>query len=132
MNTEDKHDDEKLDEAIAESFPASDPPANSAATGIRIGTLFPVGQAAVTDNADLHRFELTVDGETAFLTYKRTHGTLRLIHTEVPETLRGRHLGEALVEGALAFARSEGSRIVAVCPFARAYLRRRDAATPSG
>jgi len=29
--------DEKIDEAIEETFPASDPPANTVETGIRIG-----------------------------------------------------------------------------------------------
>ena len=78
----------------------------------------------VTDNPRLNRFELTVDGRTAFLVYERKDGTLTLIHTEVPEELRGHGLGEALVEGALDAAKAEGLRIVALCPFARAYLRK--------
>jgi predicted GNAT family acetyltransferase len=79
---------------------------------------------AVSDNPELKRFELTMDGLTALITYERTPGTLRLIHTEVPEGLRGRHVGEALVEAALRAGRSEGLRIVAICPFVRAYMRR--------
>ena len=79
---------------------------------------------AVSDSSELKRFELTVDGLTAFLAYERTPDTLRLIHTEVPEGLRGRHVGEALVEAALQAGRSEGLRIVAICPFVRAYMRR--------
>ena len=78
----------------------------------------------VSDNRTLNRFELTIDGQTAFLEYERTHESLTIIHTEVPEALRGRHLGDTLVEAALAAARSEKLRIVVVCPFARAYLRR--------
>jgi uncharacterized protein len=78
----------------------------------------------VSDNRALNRFELTVDGHTAFLVYERTHGTLTLVHTEVPEQLRGRHIGDALVEAALAAGRSEGLRIIAVCPFVRAYQRK--------
>jgi uncharacterized protein len=49
---------------------------------------------------------------------------LTLIHTEVPEALRGRHLGDELVEAALAAGHSAGLRIVAVCPFVQAYLRK--------
>jgi uncharacterized protein len=49
---------------------------------------------------------------------------LRLIHTEVPEGLRGRHVGETLVEAALHAGRSEGLSIVAICPFVRAYMRK--------
>ncbi len=39
MDKRDPHDDGNLDEALEESFPASDPPANTVETGIRIGDL---------------------------------------------------------------------------------------------
>jgi predicted GNAT family acetyltransferase len=81
--------------------------------------------ADVVDNTDTNRFELTTDGQTAFLLYKKTPETLELIHTEVPEALRGRHLGDALVEYALDKAHAWRLRVVAICPFARAYLRKR-------
>jgi uncharacterized protein len=79
---------------------------------------------AVVDNTALNRFELAVEGYTAFLLYERTPDALRLIHTEVPEALRGRHLGDTLVQAALDAGRTEGRRIVAVCPFVTAYLRK--------
>jgi uncharacterized protein len=44
------------------------------------------------------------------------------VHTEVPPALRGGGLGERLVRAGLNAARTEGLRIVAVCPFVRAYL----------
>lgn len=78
----------------------------------------------VVDNLAAERFELQVDGQTAFLKYERANGALALIHTEVPEALRGRHIGERLVKGALDAARAEGSRVVPICPFVRAYLRK--------
>ena len=80
--------------------------------------------AAVIDNSALSRFELPIDGQTAFLDYQRTPDSLRLVHTEVPEALRGRGYGETLVKEAIARGRAEGLRIVAVCPFVRAYLRK--------
>jgi len=80
---------------------------------------------SIVDNRAQNQFELTVDGQTAFLAYERRGKTLALIHTEVPPSLRGRHLGEALVDAALEAAHTDGLRVVAVCPFARAYLRRR-------
>ena len=114
----------KLDDALEGTFPASDPPANTVETGIRIGELpAPSPSEIVTDNRTSHRFELSSSGETAYLVYERTRDRLTLVHTEVPQALRGRHVGETLIKAAMQAGRSEGLRIVAVCPFAKAYLR---------
>jgi hypothetical protein len=121
------HDELKLDETIDESFPASDPPANTVETGIRTGDVPAASNEVVTDNQAKKRFELTVDGHTAFLVYERTAEKLTLIHTEVPPALRGRHIGDSLVNAAVQAGRSNGLRLVVVCPFARAYLRRHPA-----
>jgi predicted GNAT family acetyltransferase len=82
------------------------------------------GGPTVSDNRAEKRFELTVDGQTAVLTYERNAERLTLIHTEVPERLRGRGLATALVEVALERGHAEGLRIVAQCPFVKAYLRK--------
>jgi predicted GNAT family acetyltransferase len=114
--------DRKLDETLEETFPASDAPANTVETGIRVG---PVPQSPIaTDNRAAGRFELVVDGLTAFLTYERTPRSLVLVHTEVPSALRGRHLADALARAAIDAADAEGLRFVAVCPFVKAFLRK--------
>ncbi|HEX7793131.1 MAG TPA: GNAT family N-acetyltransferase [Vicinamibacterales bacterium] len=122
-NTKTQHDDEKLDETIDESFPASDPPANTVEIGIRTGES-PGEQPVVSDDRARSRFELTVEGHTAFLAYEQTNDTFTILHTEVPPQLRGRHLGERLVDFAMDFAQRQGLRTSIVCPFARSYLRR--------
>src|SRR5919201_4995825 len=124
MNDSPSRADSKRDEALKESFPASDPVESTVETGIRVGELPSTPAESVTDNQSQHRFELTVNGETAFLVYERTPVALTLVHTEVPAALRGHHLGDALVRFALESARSKGLQIVAVCPFVKAYLRR--------
>ena len=78
----------------------------------------------VVDNRDAQRFELQIEGETAFLEYNRHNGSLVLIHTEVPERLRGHRVGERLIVAALAAARSEGLGVIAICPYVRAYLKK--------
>ena len=80
--------------------------------------------ADIVDDPAQSRLELTVDGRIAFLAYERTRETFSIVHTEVPPELRGRHLGDRLVEAALRTARDEHLRLVVICPFARAYLRR--------
>ena len=78
----------------------------------------------VRDNRDASRFELTVEGQMAVLEYERKDGAMVFNHTEVPAQLRGRGYGEILVKAGLDAARAEGLRIVAVCPYVRAYLRK--------
>jgi len=48
-------------------------------------------------------------------------------HTEVPAALRGRGVGQALVERAVLDARREGFRIIPLCPFAKAQFERHSA-----
>ena len=123
-----RHDDDKLDETLDETFPASDAPGNTVEIGIRTGE----SPLSVSDNLELSRFELTVEGHTAFLAYERTKDSLTLIHTEVPEDLRGRSLGETLVAAALESGRRDGLRISVVCPFARVFLRKHPPSPPIG
>ncbi|HYM25126.1 MAG TPA: GNAT family N-acetyltransferase [Vicinamibacterales bacterium] len=111
-----------VDETVEESFPASDAPANTGETGI--GHASTAGEGAVVDNPAMHRFVLNVDGRTAFLEYQRTSDTFTILHTEVPEAFRGHNFGGRLVEAAVASAHAAGLRLVVVCPFARAYLRK--------
>lgn len=44
--------------------------------------------------------------------------------TEVPDALRGRGVGQALVLRAVEDARREGFRIIPLCPFAKAQFER--------
>jgi predicted GNAT family acetyltransferase len=115
------HQDELLDETIEETFPASDAPANTTETGIRVHA---PAAPPVRDNRDASRFELEVDGQIAFLRYHRTSTTLTLVHTEVPVPLRGRHLGDLLAKAGIDAARAEGLGLVVTCPFVRAYMKR--------
>jgi len=45
----------------------------------------------------------------------------------VPDALRGRGVGQALVERAVLDARREGFRIIPLCPFAKAQFERHTA-----
>src|SRR5262245_39879672 len=105
-------DDEKLDETLADSFPASDPPANTVHTGVGSGSgsSNSPGTSGIRDNRAESRFELTRDGQTAILVYNRTPKSLVLVHTEVPPALRGHHLGEAMIRVGVEEERQEEVR----------------------
>jgi uncharacterized protein len=82
-------------------------------------------QVVVRNNPDALRYELVVDGEVVGeIDYRLSHDAVVLVHTEVSRALGGRGLGGQLVAGALEDIRAQGLRVVAVCPFVRAYLRR--------
>jgi len=76
----------------------------------------------VVNNKAHHRFELTIEGHLAATYYKIDNGVITFIHTEVPPELGGKGVGSKLVKGALDQVRSEGMKVVAECPFVKAYI----------
>jgi len=78
----------------------------------------------VRDHPEMSRYEAVVDGGGAFLAYERHPAAIVFVHTEVPESLRGQGIASQLAKTALEAARSAGVRVVARCPFVRAYLRK--------
>ena len=110
--------DDDIDETLEQTFPASDPPANTPETGILLD-----GHAPIDNRAD-RRFEIRMGDHVAFLKYERRPDAMVLIHTEVPTALEGRGVGSALVRAGLDAARAEGLRVIALCPFVKQYLKR--------
>lgn len=76
----------------------------------------------VQDNLARQRFELALDGHTAFATYQRADGVLTILHTEVPKELNGRGIGSKLVRGILDGARAAGLKVRPLCPFVASYM----------
>ena len=56
--------------------------------------------------------------------YARQPGTIVLLHTEVPPSLGGRGVGQALARYVLEDARRGGLAVVPHCPFIAAFIRR--------
>jgi predicted GNAT family acetyltransferase len=78
----------------------------------------------IFDNAAEGRFELIVEGQTAYADYRREPGRLVIPYVEAPPALRGTGAAGRLMEGVLAQARVEGRKVVPVCSYAAAYMRR--------
>ena len=77
------------------------------------------------DNAERHRFEIDLgDGTFAIAVYNLNAGKIIFTHTEVPEQHQGKGLGTLLIRTALESAREHGLRVVPVCPFFAAYMRK--------
>jgi uncharacterized protein len=79
----------------------------------------------VADNPEELRYELWLGATRAgFIDYRSEPGTILLVHTEVDPAFQGQELGARLVAGALDDLRARGLKLVPLCPFVRAYLRR--------
>lgn len=70
------------------------------------------------------RFQATVDGVTAHVSYKIAGGCLDIRHTIVPEEIGGRGIASALVKAAYDYARFQGLKCVATCRYAAVWLER--------
>ncbi len=81
-----------------------------------------MSEQRVADNPAESRFEIEVDGVTAFAEYKRAGDRLVLTHTVVPEQLSGRGVGSQLARGVFENLRSTNRRAVTECTFMAAYV----------
>lgn len=76
----------------------------------------------IVDNPARHRYEISIDGHTAFTTYRVENGVITFMHTEVPPEFRGKGIGSMLVRGELEAARARGLKVVASCEFVAGYI----------
>ncbi|WP_225705548.1 GNAT family N-acetyltransferase [Bradyrhizobium cenepequi] len=79
---------------------------------------------AVVNNAAHKRYELAIDGHIAAAYYEKADGVITFVHTEVPPELGGKGIGSKLVRGALDQVRAEGLRVIAECPFVKAFIEK--------
>jgi uncharacterized protein len=78
----------------------------------------------VSDNRERSRFELNEAGQIVFANYRRQNTTLLIPYVEAPPALRGTGASGRLMEGIMRIARAEGLKIVPLCGFASAWMRR--------
>jgi predicted GNAT family acetyltransferase len=78
----------------------------------------------VSDNPAQQRYELAVDGHVAASYYEIANGVITFVHTEVPPELGGKGVGSKLIKGALDQVRAGGLKVIAQCPFVKAYIEK--------
>ena len=92
-----------------------------------IFTIPEVETSTMTDLASATRgqFEIKRDGETAFLAYEIDgEGWISLLHTQVPEPIRGRGVANELAKKALDYAKEHQLKVDVVCPVVFHYVTR--------
>jgi hypothetical protein len=79
----------------------------------------------VTANEDEGQYEIYVDGELAGFTLFSVAGDVaKFPHTEISPEYEGRGLAKVLIRGALDDMRSKGLKVIAICPFVRAFIEK--------
>jgi len=78
----------------------------------------------IRHHAAEHRFETEVEGLLCVLDYTLADGVMTITHTLVPEEVGGRGIAASLVKAALEHARHESWKVVPVCSYAQAWMRR--------
>jgi predicted GNAT family acetyltransferase len=78
----------------------------------------------VVNNTSKHRYELAVDGHIAATYYAVAGGVITFIHTEVPPELGGKGIASKLIRGALDQVRVDGLKVIAQCPFVKAFIEK--------
>ena len=84
----------------------------------------PTPPLPIVHNLAHARFEAHVGGGLAHVDYHRVGDTLHVTHTEVPPAAEGRGVAAALVQAALDYAADNGLRVMPLCSYVRAYMRR--------
>ncbi len=78
----------------------------------------------VVHRQDLRQFFVEEDGLVAYVSYKIHAGNLDIKHTVVPKELGGRGIASMLVQTAFDYAREQGLKPMATCPYARGWLEK--------
>lgn len=79
---------------------------------------------AATQQVTNGRFEIESNGSVAYLEYSLAGKVLELIHTEVPESMRGKGVAAELAQSALQWAREHGAKVDVVCPLVAGYMKK--------
>ncbi len=75
-------------------------------------------------NAAERRFEMKVDNYTAVIIFEENADVIKLLHTEVPKQLEGKGVATAIIEKALDYIEKNNLRLIPLCPFVVAYIKR--------
>lgn len=78
----------------------------------------------VSDNRARNRFEIALDGTFAIAEYTLPERKIMFTHTEVPPEHEGKGIGTALIRAGLSAARERGLKVIPICPFFAAYMKR--------
>ena len=81
-------------------------------------------QVQVGHNPEENRFETFIDGKLCKLDYIQNGSNFVITHVGVHPSLRGQGVAGKIVEVGLEYARENSFRVIPMCSYAAAYIRR--------
>jgi uncharacterized protein len=79
---------------------------------------------AIVNEPEHHRFATRVNGLLAQVAYRLNGDVITFTHTEVPDALSGRGIANKLAVHVLEYAKEHQLRVIPMCPFIAAYIKR--------
>ncbi len=83
-----------------------------------------INDLAVKHNPAENRFEAWVDGKLSKLDYIQNGKNFVITHVGVDPSLRGQGVAGKIVEVGLEYAKEKSLRVIPMCSYAAAYIRR--------
>ena len=83
-----------------------------------------LSEIEVVNNREESRFEAALGDLVAFSEYNLAGSNIVFNHTEVPVEFEGQGIGRKLAEAALNYARDNNLKVIPLCPFIAAFIRR--------
>ena len=75
-------------------------------------------------NKDKKQYEIQKGKSVGFAEYMLADNIIYFTHTEVPEEMQGEGMASKLIKFALEDAREKDYKVIPLCPFVRAYIKR--------
>jgi len=77
----------------------------------------------IRNNENNLQFEIEVDGEIAYLSYRFYKKDIAFMHTFVPKILEGKGIASALARHAFEFASEKKKLVMVYCPFVAKFIK---------
>lgn len=78
----------------------------------------------IINNESERRFEVLINGLLSKLDYLQDEDTFVITHVGVHPELRGQNVAGKLTQAGLEFAKAKSLRVIPMCSYAAAYIRR--------
>lgn len=89
-----------------------------------MGMHIEVDKLQVIHNETQERFEIPLGDKLAILDYSTNGNSIIMMHVGVPYEFRGQGVAAVITKAALEYAKEKSLRVVPVCSYVLAYIRR--------